>query len=203
MIRPPEREDICAVILAGGHSRRMGFNKALLRINGFPLVENLTRLAGPLVERVIISANDPAPYRFLSVPIVPDLFPGQGPLAGIHSAMCATPHALYLILACDLPAMTAELLSRLIRSSVGWDAAVPRTRDGQIHPLSAVYRRTCLDTLDRSIRSGRNKVQDFIQDSQLRVRWLDADRTSSDDSALRNINDISDLQAYLDTIVTE
>ncbi len=202
MIQTPEREDVCAVILAGGRCRRMGINKALLLINESPLIEILTRLAGPLVDRVVISANDPDPYRFLSLPIVSDTFSGQGPLAGIHAAMCTAPHTLYLILACDLPAMTAELLSRLIRSAAGWDAVIPRTGDGQIHPLSAVYRRTCLETLDRHLRLDRNKVRDFIRDSHLRVRWLDAVSTS-DQEALRNINDISDLQTYLGSITSK
>src|SRR5262245_66652886 len=78
--------DLCAVILAGGESRRMGRNKALVEVGGRPLITRVAEQASHLTNQVFLSANDATPYRFLGLPARHDLYPGQGPLCGLHAA---------------------------------------------------------------------------------------------------------------------
>jgi molybdopterin-guanine dinucleotide biosynthesis protein A len=138
--------DVCAVILAGGQSRRMGVNKALLEIGDKPIIRVLIDRILPVTDRILISSNDTQSYGFLDYPVIPDHFPGNGPLAGFHSAMLYNTCSLYIMLACDLPNLKTTLLQSLISLAEGFDAAVPRTGDCIIHPLCAVYRRTSLMT---------------------------------------------------------
>jgi molybdopterin-guanine dinucleotide biosynthesis protein A len=186
--------DVCAVILAGGQSSRMGCNKALLDMGGAPLIRILIDRIRPVTDNILISSNDRQSYGFLNFPVIPDLFPGHGPLAGFHSAMIRDSCPLYLILACDLPNLKTPLLQRLVSIAEGFDAAIPRTSDGLAHPLCAVYRRTCLPSVEFALSRGANKViETFLHDS-LSIRWVDPDEGQFKDADLANINTPEDLQ---------
>jgi molybdopterin-guanine dinucleotide biosynthesis protein A len=186
--------DVCAVILAGGQSRRMGFNKALLDVDGQPLIRILVDRIRPLTDQILISSNDCSSYRFLNFPVVPDLFRGHGPLAGFHAAMHRNVCSLYIVLACDLPNLHALLLRNLITFAEGFDAAIPRTSDGLAHPLCAVYRRTCLPSVEKALRRGANKVIKTFLDDCLSIRWVEPDEGQFKDADLANINTPEDLR---------
>jgi molybdenum cofactor guanylyltransferase len=171
----------------------MGFNKALLNIGGQPLIQILVNRIRPLTDRILISSNDESAYKFLDIPVIPDRFSGHGPLAGIHSAMLRDTAPLFLVIACDLPNLQERLLRNLISLSEGFDAAVPKTRDGLAHPLCAVYRRTCLPTMEKALKRGANKVIENILDSSLSVKWIGPDEGEFEEEDLANINTPDDL----------
>jgi molybdopterin-guanine dinucleotide biosynthesis protein A len=185
--------DVCAVVLAGGKSRRMGFNKALLDIGGQPLIRILTDRIRPLTSQIIISSNDASIYGFLNFPVIPDQHRGHGPLAGLHAAMRWNNCSLYIVLACDLPNLPLPLLRNLISFAEGHDAAIPRTSDGLAHPLCAVYRRTCLPSVERALLRGANKVIETLLNDALSIRWVDPEEGEFKDSDLANINTPEDL----------
>jgi molybdopterin-guanine dinucleotide biosynthesis protein A len=187
--------EICIVILAGGRSRRMGFNKALIRINGRPLIGILADRVRTLSDRILISSNDPDNYGFLNLPVVPDLFSGHGPLAGLHAAMLRQAGPVYILLACDLPNLPVSLLENMIRLSEGFDAAIPRTKDGLAHPLCAVYRRSCLPFIQRALEKGENKFIETFLDDALSVRWISPEEGRYEETDLANINTPEDLRA--------
>jgi molybdopterin-guanine dinucleotide biosynthesis protein A len=188
--------DTCAVILAGGQSSRMGSNKARLDFNGKPLIHVLVERILPVTDHILISSNDDSSYRFLNIPVVPDQYRGQGPLAGLHAAMHRDICTLYLVLACDLPNLQAPLLNGLISFVKGFDAAIPRTRDGLAHPLCAVYRRTCLPLVEKSLLRGANKVIEIFLNNSLNIRWVAPDEGQFEDTDLANINTPEDLQRF-------
>lgn len=171
----------------------MGFNKALVQVDGRPLIEKLADHARLSSNQVLICTNDPEPYASLKLPVVCDVFPGQGPLAGLHAALAHTRRPLVLLLACDLPNADNELWSRLVACAEGYDAVIPRTSDGRVHPLVAVYRRTCLPVAEANLRRGINKVVGLFGSSPLRVKWLDASEGHFQDSQLDNLNTPEDL----------
>jgi molybdenum cofactor guanylyltransferase len=186
--------DVCAVILAGGRSSRMGSNKALLDIGGKPLIQTLIERILPVTDRILLSSNDAEIYKFLDFPVVPDHFREQGPLAGLHAAMLRQPSPLYLLLACDLPNLKTSLLETLLSLTTGYDAVIPRTLDGLAHPLCAVYKPTCLPAIERALARGANKViQTFLNES-LAVRWVDPDEGNFEDADLANLNTPEDLR---------
>lgn len=172
----------------------MGFNKALLEINGKTLIQTLIDRILPVTDQILISSNDQSSYRFLDFPVIPDHFPGNGPLAGFHSAMLRNPCSLFVLLACDLPNLKTAFLKRLISLADGYDAVIPRTRDGIMHPLCAVYRRTCLPSVERALARGANKVVRTFLDESLAVRWVDPVEGRFKDTDLANINTPEDLR---------
>src|SRR5438094_1828 len=120
--------DLSAVILAGGNSRRMGTDKALLVLQGRSLIGTIVDRVRMITDEIWISANDQFKYEFLGLPVIQDVYQGQGPLAGLHSGMRHTGRPLVLLLACDLPRVGEPLLrnlvanlgdSRIIRGIVG------------------------------------------------------------------------------------
>jgi molybdenum cofactor guanylyltransferase len=172
----------------------MGFNKALIDIGGRPMISHLIDRVRPFTDQILISSDDYDSYRFLNFPVIPDQFTGCGPLAGFHAAMLRNDYDLYIMLACDLPNLRLPLLRNLISLSEGFDAAIPRTSDGLVHPLCAIYRRTCLPFIEQALKQGTNKVvEPFLKDG-LVVRWIDPEQGQYDDSDLANINTPEDLQ---------
>lgn len=188
------RNDVCAVILAGGQSRRMGFNKALIDLDGRPVISILIDQVRQLTGRILISSNDDSSYRFLHCPVIPDQFAGCGPLAGLHAAMRCSDCSLYIVLACDLPNLQARLLRNLVALAEGFDAAIPRTADGIAHPLCAAYRKTCLPVIEKALEKGSNKFIETFLDDTLAVRWIGPDEGVYAPADLANINTPEDLR---------
>ena len=170
----------------------MGANKALLRIGSETLIEKAAGKVALVTAEVVVSADDPALYAFVGVPVVPDQFAGQGPLAGLHAGMSRSSRSLVLLLACDLPLISEAMLRVLIESCEGYDAVIPRTSEGGLHPLCGVYRRTCLPDLEANLRRGVNKMTSIF-DGGLTVRWLDASVGTFSDQELWNVNTPQDL----------
>jgi len=135
-----------ALILAGGKSKRMKENKALIKLGAKPLLLHVTeRIRGLTQETVVvIGKNDNlADYKsFLpsSVTILKDTVTGMGPLAGILTGMQKMRSEYAVILPCDSPFIKKEVLTYLFKMAQGADAAIPRWPNGNIEPLHAVYR---------------------------------------------------------------
>ena len=151
----PLTKDRCTpVILAGGASRRMGTCKALLEINGETMLARIRRqLSG--FERVLLSTGDPTLAEGLSVECTADLYPGMGPLAGLHAAFCAVDSEALLVLPCDLPFFTEQAAEYLLdHMPEDADALVCIDSTGRIHPLCGIYRRSVLPALEARLKAG-------------------------------------------------
>lgn len=149
-------DDVTAFVLAGGKSSRMGTDKAFLEFRGKLLLERAIEIASA-VGRVQI-VGDPEKLGAYG-PIVADVFPGQGPLAGIHAALRSSRSELNLMLAVDMPFVRTEFLRTLVRRAGESDklVTVPRA-DGRLQPLCAVYRRGFADIAEPALRQARNKI---------------------------------------------
>lgn len=159
MIKFPQIE---AFILAGGQSSRMGRDKALLEIGGKTFIERATSLCEPLVARITL-VGDPQRYSKFGLPALADRWPGAGPLGAIATALGAARQGWCLVLACDMPNVSADflewILERAIKSAA--DAIVPETARG-LEPLCAVYRAACAAKLSAALDSGVRKVTDGL-----------------------------------------
>lgn len=153
-----------ALILAGGRNLRYGKSKGLEKVRGIPLIEKLVneiRDAG--IDNIIISANDPEPFRFLGLSMIPDIFSDSGPLAGIHSAFSHTQVDEILVIACDFPALTSREFKKLMDEAKDVDAPVIFARtERDVHPLCSIFRRNIFNSLEKSIDEGRCGVRNFI-----------------------------------------
>ena len=151
--------DRAGFVLVGGRSSRMGRNKALLPYRGTTLVEHVAAAVGQAAGSVSLvgSADE---YSSLGLPVIPDLLPGAGPLAGIQAALAHTASAWNLIVACDMPGLEAGFLGVLLEAAEasGGDCLIPIGPSGFLEPLCAVYHRRCLEAIGRALGDNIRKV---------------------------------------------
>ena len=150
-----------AAILAGGRATRYGGqNKSALRLGGRSILERqlfeLTEVADDLL--LVGGTHPDAPPGLRRIP---DRMPDQGPLGGLDAALAAARHPVLVLVACDMPFVTAALLRHLAASAAGVDAVVPRTERGY-HPLCAVYTRACQPAVGAHLHAGRRRMTDLL-----------------------------------------
>jgi molybdopterin-guanine dinucleotide biosynthesis protein A len=160
-------------LLAGGKSSRMGADKAFLDFGGQTLLDRALTVMGAVCGKVTI-VGDPDKFaqygssKYGSV--VADIFPGCGPLAGIHAALVHSPAELNLMLAVDMPFVSRELLAFLLAAAGETDAmvTVPRPSHG-LQPLCAIYRRDFCEVAERALRAGKYKIDAAFSSVSVRV----------------------------------
>ncbi|HUY80544.1 MAG TPA: molybdenum cofactor guanylyltransferase [Acidobacteriaceae bacterium] len=151
-----------AFVLAGGASSRMGRDKALLPLNGRPLIEHALDklLALGFTPRIVGSRPDLASFA----PVVPDNFPGSGPLGGIEAALAASNTQQNLFLAVDLPLLPVSFLRWLIdRAALTNALATIPLLQWRPQPLCAVYSRALLPHIRSALAARRAKVMLAIE----------------------------------------
>ncbi len=202
---------VAAFILAGGVSSRMGREKGLLEFGGEPLIVRTARLIEPLVTEVTV-VGPPERYAALGLRAIADqdirgrkgIEEVRAPLVGIATALNATKMPWNLILACDLPYLTAEWLDWLLARAVDSNAqiVIPRTSGG-LEPLAAVYRKECAAPIVAALERGVRKVIDAM--AEFRVECLlesDWNELDPEGRVLRNMNapaDYEEARKWLET----
>ena len=162
---------MAGLVLCGGASRRMGAEKALLDLEGEPMVVRVARRVGGVAWPVLLAPGRRGRLGDLGYPEVDDEVDGSGPLGGLVAGLAASPHRLVAVAAADMPFVSAEVLSLLARLIGTADAAVPVTEDG-MQPLHAVYSANGLPALRAALRSGRRALREGVEEA-LRVRRVD------------------------------
>ena len=150
-------------VLAGGKSSRMGptVDKAFLDFRGQTLLDRALGVMGAVCGRVTI-VGDPAKFAKAGS-VIADIFPGCGPLGGVHAALVHSLAELNLMLAVDMPFVSSELLAFLFDVAAAEDidghavVTIPRTSRG-LQPLCAIYRREFSAVAEQALRAGKNKI---------------------------------------------
>lgn len=193
----PQLLPISGVILAGGKSRRMGRNKALLPIGGKPVILRLVEQFQSLFEEAFVIANDAALYAPYCSRIVPDLYPGKGPLAGLHAALSHCGRDWVFISACDTPFIQATVVQEMARLRENVDAALAETEEGP-QPLNAYYSRRCLPAIQRCLEADELRMISFWPEIKMRVApWAQVKQWDSSARTFWNMNTPEDYQAAL------
>ena len=197
---------IIGVVLAGGEGRRLGGNKAVLRLSGSrsggpgpTLVDwAVTRLAAvAAVEEIVVAAGDfgteVGPVdRGLRVSLTPD-GPGSGPAAGVLGAARSRPGHRLLVLACDLPLVPVGLLSSLAAADAELAPAATDPGDPRsMNPTCALWTPPALARLAARIEGGDNRLYPLTRCAELRVEPVAAGRYGDPEDILLNVNTIAD-----------
>lgn len=174
------------LILAGGRSSRMGVTKALLEIDGEPLIRRVVNALRPICEPILAVGNDPIVLADLRLPLIADAAPGGSVVHGLLAGLRHSPHDLAVAVGCDMPYLASSLLKHQLERAIDYDVVVIGGPLG-IEPLHAVYRRTVLQKLEQlAIRPG-SALRDLLGDARTLV--LDpADVASHDPSGRSAIN---------------
>jgi molybdopterin-guanine dinucleotide biosynthesis protein A len=152
-----ELRALTGAILTGGHASRFnGRDKGGLVVGGRTIRERQRDALAAVCEEI------------LEIDRAADLVPGCGPLGGVHAALARAAHDTVLVLACDMPFVSAALLQHLVALAGEADAIVPRSERGY-HPLCAVYSRACLGPFARRLAAGRFTMIDVLADVRLRT----------------------------------
>lgn len=185
------------VIQAGGESRRMGQDKALLPFLGKPLIQRVLERVGAMADEILVTTNRPDAYGFLGLPLIPDLLPGRGALGGVYTALKSARHPLVAIVACDMPFASPALIAAerdLLQSSLA-DLAIANSGEG-LEPFHAVYRQdTCLPAIQSALQAGKWRVDSWFD--LVKVQVLRAEEIRRYDPrwlCFRNVNTPEELR---------
>jgi molybdopterin-guanine dinucleotide biosynthesis protein A len=166
----------------------MGQNKALLPLGGRPMIEIATTMMREVFEHVCIIADDQSQYRFLDLPVLPDIIKRCGPLGGIHAGLAGCPAGAVFALACDTPLIPADLVRFLVDRHTGTGATIARHSDG-IQPLCGIYDQRALPVIEKFLTGTSFKLLDVL--AALNTSYVDI----TDDlpfyraDLFRNVND--------------
>ena len=182
---------LSVVIQAGGESRRMGRDKALIPFLGRPLIERVIARVSYLADEILVTTNRPQDYQFLSLPLFRDVIPDRGALGGLYTALHAASQPLVAVVACDMPFVQPELLAYerdlLLNSMI--DAVIPKT-EGGTEPFYAIYRRdSCLPQILIALQAEKWRVDSWF--SRVHIRFLNQEEIFQFDPrglAFNNVN---------------
>jgi molybdopterin-guanine dinucleotide biosynthesis protein A len=179
-----------AFILAGGASRRMGTDKSQLLIERQTFADRIAETLSQVADSVTLVGAQAGS----SLHTVPDVYPQWGALGGLHAALAACKAEWAIVVACDLPFVTAELFSFLARKQLDHDAVVPVQQDRRPQPLAALYRvDPCRQRAAELIEAGRRRPLDLLE--AVNTCWVQFDELTNLAQSERffvNINTPSD-----------
>ena len=169
-----EKKPVLGYVLAGGGSTRFGRDKALVKIDGKSMLLRMCELLRGLCGEVRIVVA-PDKHVELGATTLVDRWPGEGPLGGILTALRATEKSganrqWNLIVGCDMPFLTHELLNHLIERAVAsrGEVIVPRSASG-LEPLCACWRGSGRKTVQRAFDSGVRKVAEAMKELKMEI----------------------------------
>ncbi len=185
---------LAGIVLAGGESRRMGRDKATLRVPGgtTTMVEHVAGIIAERCEPIFVMAAVGQPLPALQARVIRDDSRFQGPLPATGRGLRAAAEAgarLAFVCAVDMPLVTTDLIDELVRLAVETNAEVVSPWDGRSHFLAAVYRTDLADRIDRLVASGERRMSALIDASDAQQIVL------SDSRPLTNVNTAADLRA--------
>ncbi len=149
-------------ILAGGQARRFaGHDKSSLLIDGRTILARQLEALGSVAETILIVGPLTVSGPSATARVLPDLVPGAGPLGGLYSALVDAVTSHVVVVACDMPFVTAALFRTLVGACQGHDASAPFI-GGRWHPLCACYDVRCAATVRRRLDTGQLRMTDLL-----------------------------------------
>ena len=175
LLNAPKQTPVTGVILAGGKSRRMGENKALMRLGEDSLIGHVIRRIRLVTDELLLITNTPTEYAHLDLPMHGDIVSNTGALGGVYTGLTFASHDAVLCVACDSPFLEPKLLTYLVSALGEYDAVMPYTyeetrvkylsyndtRRITFQTLCAAYSKRCLPIIEL-----------MLQESELRVHAL-------------------------------
>lgn len=175
----------------------MGQDKALLSFQGKPLIARIADRFTHMAQEILVITNRPKDYAFLGLQIINDLFPNDGALGGLYTALDAAQLPIVAMIACDMPFANPELISAeadlLIQT--GADVVIPRGSKG-LEPMHAVYRaQTCLPAVIAAFKRDERRLVSWFSTVSVREMSLgEITRYDPEESAFVNINTPEDFR---------
>ena len=148
-------------ILAGGQSRRMGFNKAFLELEGSTVIARAVHVMTAVFSSPAIIANDTTLYGHLGLPVYPDIIKDAGSLGGIYTALYHSKDYAFVV-ACDMPWLDPGCIRRVLDNVDGEDCVIPFI-SGRLHPMHAAWSKGCMNEIEAMINQGNLRINDLLK----------------------------------------
>ncbi len=193
----------------------MGREKAWLELGGKFFIERVMDALKKICDEIIVVANDER-FQKLDAQIVRDEFPNTGSLGGLYSGLNAAQNELSIAVACDMPFLNPRLLEFLVTQATDYDVVIPSVHDARhrrderkterdkkedtakklnLHPLHAVYRKTCLPPLREKILQNDLRMISFHDAVRVRiVEQAEIDKFDPQHVSLWNVNTPEELE---------
>ena len=190
---PPGPAQSTAIILAGGHSRRMGRSKACLPFGDEPLLTRLVRIYLGWFGEVLVVAAPGQELPEAGVRVVRDAVPDRGPLEGICAGLRASGSATCFVASCDHPFPDQRVAAALVAALDRFEICAPRW-EGHLQPLFAGYRRSVLPLAEAQLAAGELRPFQLFQ--RTRTRILESGDITALDPGGDSMLDVNDPETY-------
>jgi len=182
------KRNITGIILAGGKSSRMGRDKGFVLFKGKLFIQHILEAMSPLVDNIII-VSDNTDYDAFNVTRTNDDIKNAGPLAGLYSGLNHTKTELNLVLSCDVPLITTEVLKKLV-DAISIDTEIIQLKsNNRTMPLLAVYHKKCAATFLKLLKNDERRMTTAINNFKVKTIILETDLKQY----TANINTIDEL----------
>ena len=190
-----------ALILSGGKSRRMGFDKQLLQIRDRNIIDHIISQIRTEFDDIVIASNRPELYADTDYHIVPDQIKGMGPLSGIHVGLLAAKSQYVYVIACDMPNVNLDYV-RYMKEQL---AALPQEVDAcitcfkeWIEPFNSFYNRNLIEPIEQHFAENKKMINTLLKQRKCHYISEEVARTFSPDWAMfLNLNTQADLAEHL------
>lgn len=165
---------ITGIILAGGKNSRMGSDKAFVKYKNKYLIEYAIEAFTGICSNILISANDDI-YSQFGYLVIEDIFPDTGPMGGIYSCLKHSSSERNVVLPCDMPGVSSDLIHYLIRNAGIEDTVVAESADKHIEPLCAIYHKNTLPLFEKYLLNGEYAMYKLLNDLQVKKVCISED----------------------------
>ncbi|NLJ79349.1 MAG: molybdenum cofactor guanylyltransferase [Tissierellia bacterium] len=191
-----------AVILAGGKSTRMGFDKQLLKIDERRLIDNLRNKLRQEFDEIIVVTNNSEYYLGFSDKITKDIIVGEGPLSGIHAGLVEAKSQYVYFVACDMPNIDIEYIRYLKRELRELDVKACVTRyKGWIEAFNAFYSKDMIEDIEQHLSGNQRSINSLV--AKIYTHYIEEKKArefSPDWGMFLNLNTKADLNEFLEAI---
>lgn len=189
-----------SIIIAGGKSLRIGENKALLKFNGFTLIDLIVNKLITKFKHIIVSTNNPEQYSFLGekVIFVKDKYTDRGGLEGIYRGLITSKSEYNFVVSCDLPFLNMDLIGYIWEKRKNFDVVVIKRNNDEIEPFYGVYSKNCISKIKKNLEQRNLRIISFYP--EVRVKYINEKEILKFDLnlSLFNLNTLDDYKKALE-----
>lgn len=185
-------DNITAVILVGGKSRRMGQDKAFLPVGGLPVIERIIQALQGCFKQLLLVGDRPERFAQYHLPVLPDSYPGSS-LGGLYTGLQHAETDRIFVTSCDIPFPNPDLIQRVCADTETYDAVIPATQGG-LEPLFALYHKSCLPAMQAALEAGNFRITALLQ--QLQIKTIAPEQLGQIDATGRSLLNINTPDEY-------
>ena len=165
-------KDTTCIILSGGRSSRMEFDKSFLKIGDKTLIEFTLNFVKKNFNKIIIITDKPVNYNFLQIPAFKDIIPDKGPISGIHSGLKYSQTKKNFFIPVDMPFINTEVINCIVNYKTNRLITVPSS-GGFIQTLCGRYDKECIEYIEKKLKSDLSSLETSEYKKNKKFKLLD------------------------------